>query len=246
MKGTDAIRKEFVLKKVVQYVHTERHDMLLQIGSDDGVLFDLVHQKVKECHCIEPAGRRARVLARRYRGLSNILIQQGSLTNLPYPHGYFTRIFFHEMSLRISSELELRRTLDEIYRVAAKNAVIFIGGISTKKEPSSRFLSQIRERIELQLTRWRESLPPQGWMATRIDSFLRSWRTLSYGFLISEKKFRSLCREYRLEGPPLRIELTHALSLARTDFLLRPVHGDGRSLLSELSQEKELIKDVKP
>lgn len=225
MKRSDNIRTTFVLKKAIQYMKPTKDDMVLQIGlADDGVLLDLVHDRVKEFHGVESNERQARRIGRRYRALPNVLIQHASLTNLPYPQHYFEKIFFPEFTAQVSSELELRRILDELFRVSSPDAVIFVGGVLMFKEPASGLQAALKEWVASWLKAWEAR--HAGWMNAhpRVrDLMKRSIPSANVGPMFSEEEFLSLCREYGLSGGTTRIELTHALSLGRTDFLLCPI-----------------------
>ncbi len=222
MNHREFVRKEFVYKKAIQCLAIGPDDMVLHIGVDQNIFYELVRPLVRECHGVEREQRKAKRASRRFRGAPNILIQHGLLTNLPYPKAFFNKIVVHELSTLVSSELELRRVLDEVKRVASADAKIFIGGISMFREP----LRGIKAKLGWSLGQWL-GVQRQKWAITApivagIHAFLREWTgTSEPGFMLSEEHFLTLCEEYGLKGYATRFELTHALSLSQTDVVLR-------------------------
>lgn len=222
MNRREFIRTEFVLKKAIQCLAIRPDDMVLYVGVDQDKFYELAHLMVKECHGVERDHRRAKRIAHRFRGYPNVLIQHGLLTNLPYPNGFFSKIVMHELSALISSELELRRVLDEIRRVAALNAEIFVGGIAMFREPLRGFKAKLGWTMDQWLgdrrKKWMFAAP----VIAGMRSLLRDWTGSGEpGLMLSEERFLSLCEQYGLKGQAMRFELTHALSFSRTDFILR-------------------------
>lgn len=223
MNRRDSIRTEFVLKKAIQCLAIRPDDMVLYIGVDQNMFYDLAHLIVKECHGVERDHRLAKRIAHRFRGYSNVLIQHGLLTNLPYPNEFFNKLVIHELSALVSSELELRRVLDEIRRVAAPKAEIFVGGIAMFREPLREFKAKLGWTVDQWLgvrrRKWAFTSP----VIAGMQSLLRDWTGSGEpGLMLSEERFLSLCEQYGLKGEAMRFELTHALSFSRTDFVLRP------------------------
>jgi len=243
MKHFEHIRTEFVMKKAAQYLNLDKDDMFLQMGIGPADVLDFVAGKVKECHAIDPNKKIARAVLSRYGRFSNILVQQASMTSLPYPNGYFTRIVLPNLSASVSDELEVRRVVNELSRVASNNATIFVGGLSVRKDPRRGLVPALRKIVGAWI-RKRGQPRLGGWLSTSMVAVLKTWSEAPDGLLMSEEEFLGICRQYRLVGSPVRIELTHALSLSRTDFLLTI----GRSREERQRQpevpEPELLKNM--
>lgn len=239
MSHVEHIRTDFVLKKAVQCLSIGPRDTVLYVGVDQRLFYDLMEHMAGECHGVDRDSRRARRTSRRFRRAGNILIQHGSMTNLPYPGAFFSKAVIHEFSALVSGELEARRFLDEIRRVVAPGGDVFIGGIAMFPEPFRNARGRFLSEIERWLDSSRKAAGIIAGMKRGIRRLIRSWRGSSDPeFMISEERFTSICREFGFKGALTRFELTHALSASRTDVALRREEEKGSTPVRDVTAEE--------
>lgn len=223
MEQLAKLRNEFLINKVVRLTTFGREDRVLQIGPQDGLLFELIHGAAGECHGVEPDAATSIRLSQKLRHRPNVLIQHARATNLPFPRSYFTRIIFHDVAAHVQNELEMRRILEEIHRVSRNDAVIFVGGVSMapEQDPTNAW-----RRIIDHFSRVTRSVREHGRFRLAVRKGWKPKAAESHGPLFSEDRFLSLCRQYGLVGAALRTELIHSLSKTRNDFLLHPAGSE--------------------
>jgi len=133
-RGGDVAATEFANRRILQSLDLVPDDFLLDIGCGDGCLLRMAEGLVCDRVGIVPTDEE---LQQVQAAVPGVTLLTGVVQHLPLPSDSFSKIVCNSVLLLLESESVVQDALQEIARVARKDALIFLGEIPYAEEPAS-------------------------------------------------------------------------------------------------------------
>ncbi len=230
MSGDGPRSTEFRINKVLRLVPFESNDVVLDISVGKGLLFERIHDKVKECHGTDVTPSMVERVREKFNSYSNIKFELAFSKLLPYPNGMFDKVLMTGAFCLQETKEECMQSLAEIRRVAKPSATILISDIAVKDESKiqpehvpvlqrlqrriaqdgpKEFFASLR-RYTLQKVRQQLGIEPVLVESTR-------------GIWFPHETFVEMCRQSGLEAKGFQTQMIVGPSPSRNDYLLKPL-----------------------
>ncbi len=117
----------YINDKIIGNLAPNSNDTIIDIGCGDGSLLMSLSDQIFKGVGIVPTSEEAERLLEEYRDTTNIQFRKGLSTQLPIENGVASKVISNGVMLLLDSVHELEESLNEIYRISTKDAVIWIG-----------------------------------------------------------------------------------------------------------------------
>jgi ubiquinone/menaquinone biosynthesis C-methylase UbiE len=230
MSGDGPRSAEFRIDKALRYVPFAPNDVVLDISVGKGLLFERIHEKVKECHGTDVTPAMVKRVSDKFKHHPNVHFTTAFSWQLPYPDAMFDKVLMTGAFCLQETKEECMRSLAEIRRVAKPSALIFISDIAVQDESTIEperissvqrlkrriaqdgaveFLASAK-RFVLQKLRQRLGLEPILVESTR-------------GIWFPHDTFVAMCRENKLDATGFQTQMITGPSATRKDYLMKLV-----------------------
>lgn len=221
---------EFRINKVLRLVPFQRDDVVLDISVGKGLLFEKIHDTVRECHGVDVTDSMVERVRRKFERHPNVSFKTALPTRLPYPDAMFDKVTMTGAFCLQDTREECRQTLAEIRRVAKSSATIFISDIAivdeSKLEPEHLPLgARIRRRLAQD--------SPAEFVAAAARTLRQKLRQrlglepvlveATSGVWFPHEMFLQMCRDNRMEATGFRTQTVSGPSASRFDYLIKPI-----------------------
>jgi hypothetical protein len=220
---------EFRINKALRLVPFSPNDRVLDISPGKALLFERIHERVKECHGHDIAQALVERVAKKFQNRPTVSFTCGPPFKLPYADKYFDKVLMTGAFCLQESLDECRQTLAEIRRVAKDSAVIFISDNMVVDE--SKLAPEhvpFAKRLMRRLTQ--DGL--FGFPASVARFVLRKIRVVlgvepviipsNHGTLVEDAVFLEMCKQTRLTAKGFPTEMITGTSRTRRDYLITP------------------------
>ncbi len=117
------------IKAVLESVNIGKGCLVLDVGCGTGLLFDNVPKKAEEIVGLDISRKILLQAKNRSRNFANAYLMLADADNLPFKNKVFTHVFAITLIQNTPNPV---KTLDELKRVAMKDAVIVVTGLKGK------------------------------------------------------------------------------------------------------------------
>lgn len=230
LSGDGPRSTEFRINKVLRLVPFSPNDVVLDISSGKGLLFEKIHASVKECHGHDVAPSLVERVREKFKDHGNVSFTCGPSSKLPYPANSFDKVLMTGAFSLQETKAECMQTLAEMRRVAKTNAVIFISDIAVVDE--SKLAPEEITGAQRLARRFKQD-GAFGFLASFNRYFVQKFRYFfglepklilsDHGIWFDDASFVVMCKENRLEARGFPTEEITGISKSRYDYLITPI-----------------------
>lgn len=230
LSGDGPKSTEFRINKVLRLVPFSANDVVLDISSGKGLLFEKIHANVTECHGHDVAPAMVARVQEKFKGYPNISFTCGPSSKLPYANAQFDKVLMTGAFCLQETKEECMQTLAEIRRVAKNDAAIFISDICVVDE--SKLPPEHISLLARIIRRYKHDGPIE-FLGSVKRTILRKVRVLlgtepvvlnaASGIWFSDAEFVEMCRQNRLDAKGFPTQEITGQSKSRYDYSITPI-----------------------
>jgi ubiquinone/menaquinone biosynthesis C-methylase UbiE len=228
MSGDGPRSTEFRINKVLRLMPFEKDDVVLDISAGKGLLFERIHDTVKECHGTDVTPAMVERVAEKFKGYRNVKFKIAFAKQLPYPDAMFDKILMTGAFCLQETYEDCMQALAEIRRVAKPTATILLSDIAIKDESTIvpeevSALHRLKRRVAQDgVTEFFASLKRYTLQKTRQTFGLEPVLVESTrGIWFPEDTFVDMCKKNGLEAIGFQTQMIIGPSPTRNDYLLK-------------------------
>lgn len=230
MSGDGPRSTEFRINKILRLVSFEKDDVVLDISVGKGLLFERIHDTVKECYGTDVAPAMVERVREKFKNYPDIHFEIAFSKKLPYPDTMFDKIIMTGAFCLQETKEECMQSLAEIRRVAKDSATIFISDIAVKDE--SKVEAEHLSAVERLKRRLQQDGPVEFFASLKRYAFQKTRQVLGVepvlrestrGIWFSHETFVEMCKQNRLAANGFRTQMVVGPSPTRNDYLLKPI-----------------------
>lgn len=230
LSGDGPRSTEFRINKVLRLVPFESGDTVLDISPGKGLLFEKIHDRVKECHGHDVAPGMVERIKVKFKDYTNVSFTCGPSSKLPYQTAYFDKVLMTGAFCLQETKAECMQTLAEIRRVVKDTAAVFISDIAVVDE--SKLPPEQISVLQRLLRRFTQDGPLEFLASMKRFLLQRIRITLGIepvlipstrGISFDDATFVSMCKENKLAARGFPTEEITGTSKSRYDYRIKPI-----------------------